>query len=66
MTTFSFGPIRIGNLSQTSGVFIGRNVHAHFVAKVKENEGHLTIIGDGAKLNNNHALVVDKDVLDTK
>lgn len=66
MTTFSCGPIRVGTLSQTSGVFSGRNVHAHFVAKAKENKGHLTIFGDSAKLNNNHALVVDKDTLDTR
>lgn len=64
MTTFSYGPIRIGNLSKTSGVFIGQNVHTHFVAKSKVNEGHFTMSGNGAKLNNNKALVVDEDVLD--
>lgn len=65
-TTFSYGPIQIGNLSKTSGVFIGRNVHTHFTAKSKVNEGHLTLSGTGATMKNNQAIVIDQDVMDNK
>ena len=60
----NFKGLTIDQVSGTSGVFSGKNMHVNWESYSKKNETFGSITGQGNEIHQNHNVVFDADYVD--
>jgi hypothetical protein len=64
MVKFNFKELKIGHISNSSGIFYGQNIQVNWKHTSKVNDGHGTISGENNNLNKNLNATIDNDKYD--